>query len=419
MLGDYPASAAGAVEAFRAGKFDLASQEFSEQTGTLESDEFLALAEEGMVRFVSGDLDDAVYVWLQAGKVLDAFWERPTVSGRSLSENALSFVVNDKTLPYDGEGFEVALLHAYLAWTFLLKGDLDGAAVEVRKGYVVQQVEEERYESEYGMNRFARFVSALTQEQDRAYDEAELDLVPLAEALPDNQAVSYSLERVRRLQSGAGGAEFAHPQLIVIYEQGQMPQKIAKEFVYPTGRTFGRISVPAFGPPRPEARRMRVELDGQSLGEPQVVEDVLSVARANLQDRIAWLTAKTIGRSAAKSILIGEASRNVAKDQGDFAGFMVGMVGGLISTWSERADLRSWLTLPVTIQVLRAPVEPGTHAVRLVLLDLNGGEHPLDLGEREFVPGRPVLVSARSLGSRLWADAYGGAPPPQPTKIEP
>ena len=49
----------------------------------------------------------------------------------------MSALVNEKALPYDGEDFEVALLHGLMAWDFLRQGDLNGTMVEVARGGLV------------------------------------------------------------------------------------------------------------------------------------------------------------------------------------------------------------------------------------------------------------------------------------------
>ena len=65
---------------------------------------------------------------------------------------------------------------------------------------VEEQREEDRYEKSYGMNRFARFVSALAFEVDASFDDAEINLRQLRDELPDNESIRYSLERALRLQ---------------------------------------------------------------------------------------------------------------------------------------------------------------------------------------------------------------------------
>lgn len=416
---DYPAEARAATDHFEGGAFEEAALAFEEDFGALESNKFLALAEAGMARHVGGDLDGATATWIAAGAELDSYGDRPTVSGRGLSEGALSLILNDKTLPYDGEGFEAALLHAFMAWDFLRLGDLDGAMVEVQRGYQLETIEEDRYATTYGMNRFARFVAALAQEFDGAPDEARIDLQRLAEELPEHPAVAYSLDKVQALRAPGRNEVAARAELVVVYEKGRMPAKVAKEFSYATRRTISKFSIPAFGPAALEPLTVEALLDGASLGRTHVLEDVLGVAHRNLDDRMALLVAKAAARSAAKAVVIDGVAEQVENEHGDGWGFVAGMVGAILIGLTERADLRSWLTLPQEVQVMRVEVPPGEH--RLVLRA--SGSDEKDLGIVEFLPGRTVLIGARSLGGRLHVVLPPGLrpvlPEPDPANLNP
>ncbi len=403
---DYPDTAWPGLDGMEHGDFAYAARHFSGIEGTRGSDEFLGHAEAGMAWHIGGQLRRAVDEWLAAAEVLDGFGDRPTISGRSITEGALSLFINDKTIPYDGEGFEAALLHGFLAWDFLRIGDLDGAMVEVQRGYDIERFEEERYGTTYGMNRFARYVAALAQEFDGQPDEAEIDLNRLAEDIGAHPAVQYSLERVRSADRRA--------TLVVVFERDRMPEKIEHELVFNTRRSFGQIAVPAFddrgGSGSEGSGGLRVLVGGREAGVTQTLEDVEEVARSNLNDRITWVTAKALARTAVKTVIVDRAAEAVEEKHGDFAGLLVGLLGSVVNIASESADLRSWLTLPREIQVLRVPVEPGAHRIRLEISGAAsvgaraGRSQPwADLGVVEFKAGETVLVGSRSLGAALHA----------------
>ena len=88
------------------------------------------------------------------------------------------------------------------------------------------------------------------------------------------------------------------------------------------------------------------------------------------------------------------------------------VLGSLLQVSTERADLRSWATLPQQIEVLRAPVPAGEHSLTVQL----PGAGEVDLGIHSFRPGRPVLVTVRSLGGRLYAQVgpLAASPTQQP-----
>lgn len=410
LFSDYPDVAGPGQAAFSQGRFEAAAEQFRTIREADEDDAFLSFAEAGMALHVGGDPAAAIEQWLRAHQVLEDFGDRPTISGRSLTEGFVSALVNEKALPYDGEDFEVALLHGMLAWDFLRQSDLDGAMVEVFRGYQVQQRAEDRYGSQYGMNRFARFVAALAQEADRNFDNARIDLTQLEEEAPGHPAVQYSLARLARLQGEDRVAERALSQLVVVYEAGRMPNKVATELHYQTGRSLGRVSLPAFGSPGFARSGLEVHVDGQSQGHTVVLEDVLTVAKQNLDDRLAWIIAKGIGRAAAKTIIVDRAAKTVGDKHGDGWGFLASVLGSVLQIATERADLRSWSTLPQTIEVLRVPIETGEHDLMVRLP--GGGE--VALGKHSFRPRRPVLVTVRSIGGRLYAQVGPLAVPDAP-----
>jgi uncharacterized protein len=399
LFSDYPDSARSGVRAFEQGRFPAAAKQFERIEKADDDDAFLAYAEAGMAWHVAGEPQKSIETWHLAEKSLEEFTDRPTISGRSIVESIGSVLVNEKSLPYDGEDFEIALLHGFLAWDYLRMGNLNDAMVEVLRSYQIQNDAEERYAKEYGMNRFSRFVAAVTQEVDANFDEAEIDLNQLNEEVPGHPAIEMSLLRVQRLQGEGAKAERGLAQLVVIHESGRMPNKVSSEFRYSTKRSAGRVSLPKFGMPRSARNGLLVSLNNESIGRTVVLEDVLDVARTNLDDRMAWVMTRSIGRAAAKTILIDQVAKKVTKKNGEGLGFLVSAFGSLLQFATEKADLRSWITLPQTIEVFRASVEPGDHELAVQL----PGQGILTLGIHSFRPGRPVLVTVRSFGGRAFA----------------
>ena len=400
VLTDYPEDAFLGIDAFEHGEFPQAAEEFSLLNGTLGSNDFLAHVEAGMAHHVDGNLEASTREWLAALRVVDGFKDRPTISGRSLTEGALSMLVNDKTMPYDGEGFEVVLLHSFLAWDYLRLGKLNDAMVEVKRGYEFERFEKDRYENTTGMNRFGRFIAALAQDIDGQYNDARIDLDRLAKQIPDHPVVVYSQQRIKRLLSSQRQEELSFSEIVVVFENGHMPEKVAEEISYSTKRSFGRISVPRFSNLGNHARALKVEVGNEALGSTVSLEHVVQVGRNNLNDRIAWVTTKALLRSATKTIIIDSVAEEVEEEHGEWAGIFVGLAGSLLNTYSESADLRSWITLPNDIQVLRARVEPGEHHV---VVSTGSNNPPLDLGIYSFEAGTPVMISVRAIGNRLYA----------------
>ena len=392
------------MDAFEFGEFMQAAEDFESLQGDLGGNEFLALAEAGMASHAGGDLDAARAYWLEAEGVLGGFEGRPTLSGRSVAEGAVSMTLNDRALPYDGEDFEAALLHAFLAWDFLRSGDLDGAMVEVRHGYEVETSAEDKYGTDYAMNRFNRFVAALAQEADLAWDDAILDWKALLAEMPNSKALSRCLEHAERARAG----DAPEASIVLIHEKGHMPSKESHSLDYRTQRSMGHVVAPAFSNPMPSPGRIELWVDGKSQGRTFVLEDVHSVAKENLADRIAWIAGKSVIRAAIKTALVDKIAEDVEEEKGFWAGLGVGLLGSLLVYGTEQADLRSWQTLPQQIQALRIPVEPGSHHLALKFKS-RGEDRTLDLGEVHILPGSNLLLTARTL-RRTAMGQVGNAP---------
>ena len=73
---------------------------------------------------------------------------------------------------------------------------------------------------------------------------------------------------------------------------------------------------------------------------------------------------RTIVRGLTKYL----ATRGAEKAGGEYAGLIANLFGAV----TERADTRSWLTLPAQVHVLRFALPPGVHDVRVELLGADG-----------------------------------------------
>ena len=96
------------------------------------------------------------------------------------------------------------------------------------------------------------------------------------------------------------------------------------------------------------------------------MEDIDAIARASLNARMPAITARAVARAIAKGVI--QESVDKAGQKGDDAA--VQLIGSLLvrvaSVATERADTRSWLTLPANVQLARLALPPGSY-------DCNGG----------------------------------------------
>ena len=120
---------------------------------------------------------------------------------------------------------------------------------------------------------------------------------------------------------------------------------------------------------------------------------------------VAYFAARGLGGLLADPIASTGLAPIVASTIGFFAVFFViFVVGSLFSILTERADLRTWTTLPDTWQAARLLVEPGQIDLTLHAV---GGQYQ-DLGVFELQPGETLFLLARTVGATLHVHSIGG-----------
>jgi uncharacterized protein len=377
---------------------------------------FLAGAEAGTVALAAGDWDAAARDLTAASDEVEEIEAKALISPESLGETLVSWTVNETFKTYEGEGYERVLVHAGLALAYLARGELEDARVEVRRGNALLESEEKLYATSYAAGGLGHLVSAVAYELEGDLDDAYIDYRRMVEKDVGTDLAGKALVRLARatdreddlrLWEERFGAQPPPPEgaasVVVIAGVGLGPFKRETSFTLPLPEGTVRWAVPEYVA-RPQAvTAIGLSVEDAAVGaRTVVVEDVTRVAMKNLSDRIAWLAA----RSGVRAFLKYKLSEQLSDKYGG-AGWLAGLA---IAVATERADLRSWQTLPDTWQAARLFVPAGRH--RLVL-EAEGGER-VELGEFELEAGETMFVLARTLGPRLFAYAVGGRHLPEP-----
>jgi hypothetical protein len=404
----YPTRTQSALNEFERGELTqaLASFENPKTTGST----FLTGAEAGTVAMTAGEWDHAITNFSKSAEAVQDIERSALISPETLGESLLSWAINDTFKTYEGEGYERVMLHDGLAIAYLAKGDFEGAQVEVRRANALLETEEKLYEKEYQAGGLGHFLSALAYELDGKLDEAYIDykrmeakgvgtdiagpaLVRLAAKLGRDDDLKTWKERY------SADSEIApdSASIIVIAGVGLGPYKIEHSLVIPIPDGFLSWAIPDYRrrPQAVHAFELSVAGDDKVI-RTAVVEDIGRVAKENLDDRIAWLAAK----SAVRAVLKRELTQELKHQLGGWGE----VIGDVFSVISERADLRTWLTLPDSWQAARAFVPAGRHD--LVLSADGGGRTPLGIFELD--KGETMFIFARSVGAQLYIHPIGG-----------
>lgn len=122
--------------------------------------------------------------------------------------------------------------------------------------------------------------------------------------------------------------------------------------------------------------------------ESVLFENINQIALKDLADRKIRITAKAIARAVAKQVVVQASANEMEKQYGPMAGLMANIAGNVAASALEKADTRSWRTLPGEIYIARSFVPEGQYKVSVE--SCHGGQKELEpvsikAGETKFV----------------------------------
>lgn len=390
-----------------------------EQRAQSKTDRVLYLLDRGMVLRMKRDYA-ASNAALEAAKQ-----EMDRLYAASVSENALSIVVNDATVSYSGDDYEQVLVHLYMALNYLELGQPDEARVEALQvdiklrelaekfaagkftedalsRYLAGMIYEDAGESSDAMISYRKAYEAYQKYQERYHtampDMLKHDLVRLAQRLGlKDELRQYRKEfdlPTEKKESAASGGE-----LVFILNNGlapikrerisstwvPVPQENTKVVVVRTGKP-AQPQPAQSNPPPPiqvtialpyyESRPIKVATarlrTGDTTASTQLMENIDGIARASLDARMPAITARTIARAITKGAIQHAVDKGGNKQDDAGAKLIGSLLVRVAAVVTEHADTRSWLTLPANIQLARMPLPPGVHDIEIDLLGADG-----------------------------------------------
>jgi hypothetical protein len=338
------------------------------------------------------------------------------VDALSLREQGTALLLNDTATSYAGAAFEQVMIHLYSALNYLELGDRDAARVEaLQVDLRLRELSDADEDSIFHNDPFARYLSGMIFEDGGEWSDAMIayrkayqayrehgrhyslalpvalqeDLLRAADRLGlDDELAQLEAEFGRRqwpeLYGGPDNGE-----LLVLFHNGLVPVKREQVITVPVvgkGRLVS-IAVPSYQVRPPGSGGLRVRVAGRGVAG-EVVESVGGMAVADLEAHMGAIMARTVARVVAKYAASGAAGK-----QNELAGVLVNLAGVL----TERADTRSWLTLPQDIWMARVSLPPGLHDVELEILGPGGA-----VVERRSLPRVEVRRGQRVYRSLHW-----------------
>ena len=382
--------AAGGHKEFAQRNYAKAAEEFGKDAKDTGANQLLFLLDEGSALFANHQYKEAVDVFLRGEKLAEI------KDYTSISEEVGTLVTSDNVRGYKGEDFEKVLINVYLAMAYASLGMLEDAQVEARKINLILYRMINEGKRHYQESPFARYLSAMLWEAghnpndayvdykytfglDPRFPELGRDLIGTAQRMRFFDDVAdwkkkFPGATARVLPPGSG-------ELVVIFERGKSPIKIPRD-----GKDS---SLPRLVRQYSEEAGAEVLVNGESHGRMEGVLDIENLSIRYLEDRISRMAAAKIAGTVTKGALaygVGKLTNN--QD--------LGIIAFLALAATDRADLRSWRSLPAALDMLRIPLKAGTYNIDVRVLGSAGNSlRDVPFVKVEVKAGRKVFLVGR------------------------
>ena len=346
----------------------------------LEQKEVISSLDKGMLRRINQDYAGSNRILEVAKQGIEQLY------GFSITENLASVSINETLSGYEGDLYEQLLLHAYMALNYIQMGEIDGARVEMLQANVKMMEWGDEPEEDAFLRYLEGMIYESLDEEDSAlisyrkayiiYKEKGGQQYPVAPDIIKKDLLRLLAweglwDEYKSYKKEFGMASYKpvkdskkFGELIVILNNGLAPirnERAIHIFSSEVQQNL-RVAFPVYDQPKQSIYAARVSVN-QKQHALVTVEDIDDLARYSLEQDMPGIMARATARAVVKYN-----TQSTANDQGSIAGLLM----TITNIVTERADTRSWTTLPQAIQLQRVLLPVGEHQVQIELVNAAG-----------------------------------------------
>jgi len=346
----------------------------------------LYLMDSGILNMQCGDYKKAADFFSKASELGNELWTE------SISSNVLSFVTNDLVLPYAGEDFERVMLPLFSGLCYMKLDRYDEALVDFKKLDILLGEMNSRYDSKniYKEDALARYLGGALYESLGKNDDAFIDYYKAFRIYRDYQR-DYGIKipdfaaqdlisagkksgRLNEAIELMGDDYYKSVKSLDITNKGKIvyvsfagssPVKHDDRIILPSSAGPITVAFPIMlqsSIPCRSANILIQDSDQSYTARLETAESINAIAIKNLEDRRSRHIAKAIARAAAKQVVIhqiGTRSTNHEDTRN-----LVKIFLNIMNLFIEKADTRSWRTLPGEIMISRFYLPKGNYSIK-------------------------------------------------------
>lgn len=396
----------------------------------IENIGLLRWMERGTLALDSGNLDESIRDYSRAEDILNV--RQQDSQAEDFLSSITSFAAetitgNEEFQEYPGEGYEKVLMLNYKSIAYLLDGKRKAYNVtrraidwqnrekqifedelrevqekeasqgtqqsqsEWQESYRALDAIAERVPSAY-VNPFGFYVAGMIQEfeskEDRSLrDNARISYQKALALNPESKVLKQAVKDMKK-KAPKDNKRLVH----VVVADGFVPEKKMLVYRIPTDKGVVPIKLSIYEPTPSSVARIEVQTpSGKRLAKLSPVADVEAICLRDQKDKEAFRSLR-VGIAIARSVGINDATSRL--------GVFGAVLGGAVNEMAA-PDMRSWMSLPATIQAARLRVSNNIKQLKIVTYGVDGrrlGSTLVNLNKR-----KDNFVYARSLEKQLYA----------------
>ncbi|MFH1784532.1 MAG: hypothetical protein ABH868_06535 [bacterium] len=378
---------------------------------------------------------------------------------KSISSEASTFLISDNMRPYYGEDFERAMIHVFGALNYIYMGEFDEALVEARRVdlFLSRLKVDYGHKNFYTEDAFIRYLMGIIYESRGEINDAFISYRKALNRYKETQGaygVKVPPELVQSALQAASDMGFrdeyfeiknefpklsenfvpekrkkTNGEIVLLHYNGRVPHKIDSIFKMEFGRAWGFVGmVDIAGEAQEEVNNVATVIEtiaseeqviiafpkfvpspysifisevqvGDEIHRTELVQDIGAIAVKNMEDRKGRMFFKSVARAAIKFALAKGAERKIKeKTKSEVAQWILTKAVKTASALTEKADKRSWRTLPDQIRMSRVSLPGGTYPVEVTFVDKKGYEEgKVALGNVTVTPGKKTFLYLSTL----------------------
>jgi len=419
-----------AVEDFYTGREKEIREKSQSEWELIENIGLLRWMERGTLSLDSGNLDESIRDFGRAEDILDVRQKNSQAEDflTSLTTFAAETITgNEEFQEYPGEGYEKVLMLNYKSIAYLLDGKrkaynvtrraIDWQNMEKQKfedelrevkekeapqgisesnsewqeSYKALDVIAERVPSAY-VNPFGYYVAGMIQEfeskDDRSLrDNARISYQKALDLNPQSKVLKKAVQDMKKKQP-KDNKRLVH----VVVADGFVPEKKMLVYQVPTNKGVVPIKLSIYEPTPSMVTRIEVQtISGKRLARLSPVADVEAICLRDQKDKQAFRSLR-VGLAIARSVGVNDATSRL--------GVFGAILGNTVNQMAA-PDMRSWMSLPASIQATRLRVSKKLKQLKIVTYAADGrrlGSKTIKLNKN-----KDNFVYARSIEKQLYA----------------